>query len=138
LAIALAAPAFAAEPAASAGVTADADLGKLLDTLTSDDPSARKTAATSIEGLGADAVPAIAKELATERKVPPPAVAQTVKAVRDGDLGDTLLATKVDLPGWKPALVTTMLMRSLAHTGTTPAVAEIIRVGGDHGGAFRP
>ncbi|MBX3226017.1 MAG: tetratricopeptide repeat protein [Labilithrix sp.] len=130
----------AAEPATaapSAAAAADVDLGKHLAALTGDDATARKAAAKTIEDLGADAVPAIAKELAAQRKVAPPAVATAMKGIKE-DLAETLLATKSDQPGWQPAVTTVVLMRSLAKTATTPAASEIIKVGGDHGGVFKP
>ncbi len=117
---------------------ADADLQRLVGSLTGDDAEARKTAARSIESLGEGALGAITKELATARKAQTPPVAAAVRAAKDGDVGDALLATKADGPGWRPAVVTTILLRALARMGTSPAIKQLIRVGGDHGGAFRP
>ena len=134
----LAESAPAPSAAASASAADEADLGKLLAKLTGDDTQARTDAAKAIEALGADSVPAIAKELATLRKTPAAAPAVRLATKDGGDLADALVATKTDPTAWKPAVETAVLMKGLAHAATTPAVAEIIRVAGDHGGAFKP
>ena len=123
--------------AGSARADEDADLGKLVVSLTGDDPAARKTAATSIEGLGSESVPAIAKELAALRKTSAAAPAVKLANKESGELADALVGTKTDPTSWKPAVETVELLKALAHIGTTPAVAEIIKVAGDHGGAFK-
>lgn len=132
------APAASASAAAAAAAAEEADLGRQLARLTGDDAEARKDAAKALEGLGADAVPAITKELATLRKTPAAGPAVKLATKEGGDLGDALVTTKTDPVAWKPAVETAVLLKALAHAGTTPAVAEIIRVAGDHGGAFKP
>jgi tetratricopeptide (TPR) repeat protein len=114
------------------------DLTGPIAKLTSDDAQARKDAAKQVEELGSDAVPAIAKELAALRKTSAAGPAVKLAAREGGDLGDALVATKGEPTSWKPAVETAVLLKALAHNGTTPAVAEIIRVAGDHGGAFKP
>ena len=55
------------------------------------------------------------------------------------DLCDALLSCKRSGDaGAKTALVTAALVRALAHAGTTPAVRQLVKVAGDHNGAFRP
>lgn len=129
------APALSASAAAKAD---EADLARLLARLTEGDVAGRKEAARAIEALGADAVPAIAKELATLRKASAAAPAVRLATKEGGDLADALVATRTEETAWKPAVETAVLLRALAHAGTTPAVAELIRVAGDHGGAFKP
>ena len=116
----------------------EADLGKLIAKLTADDAAGRREAAKAIEDLGADAVPAVAKELAALRKTSAAAPAVKLAAKEGGDLTDALVATKTEPTAWAPAVQTAVLMKGLAHAGTTPAVAEIIKVAGDQGGAFKP
>ncbi|HVH42751.1 MAG TPA: hypothetical protein VM925_10420 [Labilithrix sp.] len=148
-ALAAAGPVFAEEgasPAASSNeATADADLGRLVAALSGDDFAARRTAASSLEALGPNAVPSIAKQLAEQRKVPASSVRAAVRAVEEGsgkapdrDLAATLLETKSDDPGHRAAVVTAVLLRALAHVGTTPAIKQLVKVAGDHGGIFRP
>src|SRR4051794_28383382 len=90
LALALAAtPALAADDAT--------DLGPLVTQLTGDDANARKDAAKKLEELGSEAVPAIAKELATLRKTSaagPAVKAATKEAKEGGELEDALVTTK--------------------------------------------
>lgn len=146
---ALAEPSGAPRAAATAtagdddGMT-DAELTTMLAPLTSDDAETRRAAATSIEGLGQDAVQAITRRLDAQRKASSAAVAAAVKAARDAagrppnlDLRDALLETKSDGPGYAPAVTTATLLHALARIGTTPALRQLIKVAGDHGGAFR-
>jgi tetratricopeptide (TPR) repeat protein len=135
LAFALAALLIAAPAFADTGDSVD--IAPTLDKLTGDDANARKDAAKALSELNADAVPAIAKELAAQRKAQAQA-AMKVASKDGGDIGDALVATKGEPTSWKPAVETVWLVRGLAHAGTTPAVAEIIRAGGDSGGAFKP
>jgi hypothetical protein len=116
----------------------ETDLAAPIAKLTSDDAQARKDGAKQLEELTSDAVPAIAKELAALRKTSAAGPAVKVAMREGGDLGDALVATKGEPTSWKPAVETAVLLKALAHIGTTPAVAEIIRVAGDHGGAFKP
>jgi tetratricopeptide (TPR) repeat protein len=139
LAVALSSGAAHAEsaPVASAAAkTEETDLTSLLTKLTGDDAAARKEAAKALEAL--DAVPAMAKELANLRKTPAAGPAVKLAAKEGGDLGEALVATKTEPTAWTPAVETAILMKALARNQTTPAVAEIIRVAGDHGGAFKP
>ncbi len=133
-------------PAARAIETmTDADLERMLAPLAGDDVEARRAAAKSVASLGQDAVPVIAKQLATQRKANTIAVAAAVKAARDAtrksaestDLCDALLETKSEGGGYTPAVTTAVLLRALAHAGTTPALRQLIKVAGDHGNAFR-
>ncbi|OJY21116.1 MAG: hypothetical protein BGO98_14190 [Myxococcales bacterium 68-20] len=124
----------------------DADLERMLAPLGGDDVEARRAAAKSVASLGQDAVPVITKQLATQRKANTIAVAAAVKAARDAtrksaestDLCDALLETKSEGGGYTPAVTTAVLLRALAHAGTTPALRQLIKVAGDHGNAFRP
>jgi tetratricopeptide (TPR) repeat protein len=123
----------------------DADLERMLAPLASDDGDARRAAARSVEGLGQDAVLAITKQLAAQRKATTSSVAAAVKVARDAagkatdtDLCEALLRTKSEGLGYRPAVVTAVLLRALAHVGTTPALRQLVKVAGDHGGLFRP
>ena len=136
----------AAAPASAPdeGLT-DADLEKMLAPLESEDAEARRTAAKSIEGLGQDAVEAITRQLAVQRKATQGSVAAAIKVARDAagrpaelDYGDALLKTKSDGGGYKPAVTTAVLLRALARIGTTPALRQLVKVAGDHNGAFKP
>ena len=51
---------------------------------------------------------------------------------------DALLTQAKGDAGREAALVTAALVRALAHGGTTPAVRQLVKVAGDHNGAFRP
>lgn len=118
----------------------------MLAPLSGDDAEARKSAAKAVGELGQDAVPAITKKLAELRKLGSPPVAAAVKQAKEArgkkvgegvDLCDALLEQpKSD--GGKTALVTAALVRALAHAGTTPAMRQLVKVAGDHTGAFRP
>ena len=146
-------PASAAAPAAKDAPTGraietmtEAELERMLAPLASDDVEARRAAAKSASGLGQDAVPVITKQLAAQRKANTNAVTAAVKAARDAtrksndstDLCDALLETKSEGVGYTPAVTTVVLLRALAHAGTTPALRQLIKVAGDHGNAFRP
>lgn len=124
---------------------ADADLEKMLAPLVSDDVETRRAAAKSVEALGQDAVEAITRQLATQRKATPGTVAAALKVARDAagkppelDYCDALLTTKSDGPGYAPAVTSATLLRALARIGTTPALRQLIKVAGDHNGALRP
>lgn len=122
------------------------ELDKLVGPLGSDDAAARRSAAKAVGDLGPEAVSAIGKALAELRKTPNAGVRVVVKAARDragkgeGDLCDALL----DLPrgedaqAEKTALTTAAFLRALGHVGTTPAVRQLVKIAGDHNGAFRP
>ena len=144
-ALPLAGSASADTPAAAEGSTSEAELERLLAPLSSDDAEARKKTAKAVGDLGQDAVPAIAKKLAELRKSGTAAVAAAVKQSKEAkgeqgsDLCDALLAAQPKGDGGaKTALVTAALVRALAHAGTTPAVRQLVKVAGDHNGAFRP
>ena len=134
--------------AAAAGVTeggmSEGELDRMLAPLAGEDADARKKAAKAVGELGQDAVPAIAKKLAELRKTSSASVASAVKQSKEAkppegsDLCDALLAQAKGDTGTKTALVTAALVRALAHTGTTPAVRQLVKVAGDHNGAFRP
>ncbi len=139
-----AATAAAAPISKDEGLT-DADLEKMLAPLDANDVETRRAAAKSIEGLGQDAVGAITRQLAAQRKATPGSVASAIKVARDAagkapdlDVCDALLATKSEGVGYKPAVTTATLLRTLARIGTTPALRQLIKVAGDHNGAFRP
>jgi tetratricopeptide (TPR) repeat protein len=127
---------------AEAGVTSAEELERLLTPLGADDAATRKSAAKSLGELGPEAVPAITKKLAELRKTSTPAVVAAMKSAKDAkdakDLCDALLDRPASETGAKTALVTAALIRALAHAGTTPAVRQLVKVAGDHGGAFRP
>lgn len=121
------------------------ELERMLTPLGADDAEARKNAAKAIGELGQDAVPAITKKLAELRKSPSVPIAAAIKQVKESsgklgdgvDLCDALLEWSSD-KGGKNALVTSALVRALAHAGTTPAIRQLVKVAGDHNGAFRP
>ncbi len=131
-------------PAAKEPALADADLEKMLAPLAGEDPAARTSAAKAVEALGQDALPAITKQLSAQRKAGSMGVAAAVKAARDAagkspdiDLGQALLDHKSDGPGYRPAVTTAVLLRALAHIGTTPALRQLVKVSVDHNGAFK-
>lgn len=150
-------PAAASRPTAAAaasdaaasdtGLSLD-ELDRMLAPLSGDDTAARTTAARSVGELGRSAVPAIAKKLAELRKGSTAAVAAVVKPAKEAkgkklgdgvDLCDALLELpKTDAPAAKTAIVTAALVRALAHAGNTPAARQLVKVAGDHNGAFRP
>ncbi|GAC1550063.1 MAG: hypothetical protein NVS3B10_13160 [Polyangiales bacterium] len=143
-------PAAADAPLPKAPETATANstmtaeqLERLLAPLAADDAAARRTAAKAVSELGRDAVGAIGKKLAELRKTSSAPVIAAVKQLPgkagDGaDLCDKLLDVASPDAGGKTALVTAALIRALAHAGSTPAVRQLVKVAGDHGGAFRP
>jgi tetratricopeptide (TPR) repeat protein len=116
----------------------------MLAPLSGDDAEPRKKAAKAVGELGQDAIPAITKKLAELRKSSSAAVASAVKQSKDSkpgegsDLCDALLLQAKGDAGTKAALLTAALVRALAHSGTTPAVRQLVKVAGDHNGAFRP
>ncbi|MBX3199696.1 MAG: hypothetical protein KF894_16290 [Labilithrix sp.] len=123
----------------------EADLERMLAPLADDDVEARRAAAKAVEALGQDAIPAITKVLAAQRKASTVSVQGAIKAARDAagkgaesDVATQLLATKVDGPGYRPAVTTAVLLRALAHAGTTAGLRQLIKVAGDHGNVFRP
>ena len=131
---AAAASATAAEPAMSSE-----ELERLLGALAGDDAGARKAAVKTISELGADAVPALTKKLAELRKATSAPVVAAMKPLKDGP---DLLEKLIELPrsdgGAKTALLIAAMIRALAHAGTTPAVRQLVKIAGDHGGVFRP
>ncbi|MBX3187168.1 MAG: hypothetical protein KF819_09140 [Labilithrix sp.] len=148
--LSLAAPAWADAPSEEASKTAEEgglsteELDRMIAPLLADDADGRRNAAKALSELGQDAVPAIAKKLAELRKSSSVAVAAAIKQAKenksqDGDLCDALLKTpKGEGAGFKTALTTAALVRALAHAGTTPAVRQLVKLAGDHNGAFRP
>jgi HEAT repeat protein len=118
------------------------ELDRLLAPLNGDDLEARRAAAKTVGALGPDALPAITKKLVELRKTPAASVMTAVKPAKvaeGGDLCDALLKLpKGDNAGAKTALTTAALIRALAHTGTTPAVRQLVKIAGDGNGAYRP
>lgn len=112
----------------------------MLAPLASNDAEARKSAAKSVGELGPESVPAITKKLEALRKSSSPQVQTLVKGtkVEGGDLCDALARNGGEGPPFATAIQTAAMLRALAHVGTTPAVRQIVKVGGDHGLAFRP
>lgn len=144
LALACAAgPARAADGATSAAsAMSGAELDRLLAPLLADGPAdGRLAAAKAVEGLGRDGVPAIEAKLAELRKPSSPALSPLLRrAARDGKGGDALdgLVRAGDAREARTALATLALLRALRQVGTTPAVRAMVKVAGDHDGAFRP
>ena len=139
------ATAATAATAAQNETLSDAELEKMLEQLSSDDVAVRRAAAKSIEGLGQGAVEAISRQLAMQRKATSTSVAAALKAARDAagkppdlDYCEALLTTKSEGDGYRPAVTTATLLRTLARVGTTPALRRLIKVAGDHNGAFKP
>lgn len=128
------------------------ELDRILEPLNGQDAAGRRSAAKTTGDLGPSAVPSIAKKLAELRKGPAPQVvaavkqAKTTSAAKAGEGGDLcealLTAPKVEegpaQAGARVALITSALVRALAHAGTTPAIRQLVKVSGDHSGAFRP
>lgn len=116
------------------------ELDRMLTPLTAGDVEARKSAAKSISELGSEAVPAITKKLDALRKASLPQVQTIVKGtkVESGDLCDALARNGGEGQPFAAAIQTAAMLRALAHVGTTPAVRQIVKVGGDHGLSFRP
>lgn len=135
----------ASQASAEPAERGSAELDKLVVGLASDDVAARRSAAKTIGELGPDAVAAIGKALAELRKTPSAGVRVVVKTARDrAGKGDVdLCDALVDLPrgedaqAEKTALTTAAFIRALAHAGTTPAVRQLVKIAGDHNGAFR-
>jgi tetratricopeptide (TPR) repeat protein len=127
---------------AEAGATSLEELERLLMPLGGDDAVARKSAAKTVSELGPEAVAAITRKLAELRKASTPAVVAAIKQAKDAkdakDLCEALLDRPASEAGAKTALLTAALIRALAHAATTPAVRQLVKVAGDHGGAFRP
>lgn len=138
-----AAPATATPAAASNDPAMSVeDLDRVLSPLGGDDAEARKTAAKAASELGPDAVAAITKKLAELRKSNSAGVVAAMKQVKDTpgggpELLDKLLERPASDAGAKTALVSVALIRALAHAGTTPAVRQLVKLAGDHNGAFR-
>jgi hypothetical protein len=131
-------PAASAASATESGMSVE-ELERMLTPLGADDAAARKGAAKAVGELGPDAVPAITKKLAELRKTSTAAaVGAAVKQAKGVDLCDALLELPKPEGSVKTALVTAALIRALAHAGTTPAVRQLVKAAGDHGGAFRP
>jgi hypothetical protein len=139
-------PAAASATAAEPGMSSE-ELERVLSALAGDDAGARKTAAKTISDLGPDAVPALTKKLAELRKASSAPVVAAMKPLKDasgGKVGEgvDLLDKLLELPrsdgGAKTALLTAAMIRALAHAGTTPAVRQLVKIAGDHGGVFRP
>ncbi|MBS2012746.1 MAG: tetratricopeptide repeat protein [Deltaproteobacteria bacterium] len=118
------------------------ELERMLAPLSGDDGDARKAAAKTVGELGPDAVPAITKKLGELRKGPSASIQSVIKSTskpaEGTDLCAKLLEGKIDGQGGKAALVTAALIRALAHAGTTPAARQLVKIAGDHNGAFRP
>jgi tetratricopeptide (TPR) repeat protein len=144
-------PAAVSVPAATTATTTATsaeELERLLAPLASDDAAARKAAAKAISELGPDAVPAFTKKLAELRKTSSAPIVTAMKPLKDAgggkpgegpDLLDRLLELPRSEGGAKPAvLLTAAMIRGLAHAGTTPAVRQLVKIAGDHGGVFRP
>jgi len=138
------APTAAAAASTAEGGMSEGELERMLAPLSGDDGEARKKAAKTVGELGQDAVHAITKKLTELRKAGSASVAAAVKQAKESkpsegtDLCDALLAQSKGDAGAKAALVTATLVRALAHVGTTPAVRQLVKVAGDHNGAFRP
>ena len=141
-------PSASASDAPAGATMSIEELDRMLGPLTADDLEARKTAAKSVGELGQDALPAITKKLGDLRKASSVQVAAAIKLAKESngtkvgegsDLCDALIKLpKLDTPGAKAAVATSALVRSLARTGTTPSVRQLVKIAGDHNGAFRP
>jgi tetratricopeptide (TPR) repeat protein len=134
-----------AERVVSDETTTDAELDRMLAPLAGDDAEARRAAAKTLASLGPGSVAAITRQLAALRKTPTASVTTALKAARDAggktsdtELYEALLQTKSEGEGYRPAVTTVVLLQVLAHVGTTPALRQLVKVAGDHGGAFRP
>jgi hypothetical protein len=136
--------------AAGAGAETDAqmtpaELDRLLAPLYDAELAQRAGAAKALSELGDDATSALEKKLAELRKTTTD-VHPVIKALRDTntgkmgdgwDLGDALLRARTDAHAWRVATTTVLLVRALAHIGTTRAVKAMIPVALDQQRAFQ-
>lgn len=163
--VAVAPTAFAQAPSASAGVgvspsasvratasagepiesgMSSAELEAMLAPLSSASIDERRAGAKAVASLDEDAAPAIGLELADMRKSGDGGAFAAIKAAREhaGKEGSfDQLEALVELrpePGVTRALVTTALVRALAHAGTTPALRLLVPVASDDAGIMRP
>lgn len=134
-------PAASARSAVAEAMTAD-ELERMLLRATEGETERRRAAAKEIESLGQDAVPVVTAKLAELRKSPSATVHVAVKQVKEAkehkgeiDLVEGLLQKEGIGP--KAALSTVLLLRALAHAGTTDAVRPMLLVVLDHNGTFR-
>src|SRR5262249_18444853 len=95
--------------------------------------------------LGQDALLAITKQLAAQRKATTSGVVAAVKAARDAagkapdqDLAEALLAHKSDGAGYRPAVTTAVLLRAPEDGGPTRALRPLVKVSAAHTCLFRP
>lgn len=124
-----------------------AELEALLAPLADDAPAARRDAAKAVGALDEGALPAITQKLAELRKLGTSAaigaaVKEATKA-REGDLCARLVELprelpRVDAASLETATKTAALVRALAAMKSTPATRQLVKIAGDHGGAFRP
>lgn len=106
-------PAWGAPDAAAQELSSEA-LDAMLAPLSNTDEAAAKAAEQKLAQLGPDALPAIGRKLAELRKRSLKEDAENVQRETEA------------------------LLVALAHVGTTPAVRAMVKVAGDHRGAFRP
>lgn len=137
-------PALAAPASHMDAEMTDAELERRLAPLRADDAEARHAAARSLDHLEPNAIGAITRQLDLQRKAASSSVVAAVDVARnvagktpEHDLCDALLKTTSEDLGYTTAVTTAALLRALAHIGTTPALRELVKVAGDHQGAFR-
>jgi tetratricopeptide (TPR) repeat protein len=118
--------------------------------VSSPDDAKRQAAVAELSSLDADALPAVVRALAENRKSHASSMTAAMKPLKGEAASDPVLAVlhaekrlehedaESTFDGLRAALVEACLARSLAHIGTTPAVRQLVQLVPDAGGAFRP
>jgi tetratricopeptide (TPR) repeat protein len=121
-----------------------AELDKRLAPLTDRSIEVRRAAARDVSDLDEPATGAIVLALASMRRLDPD-LAGVLRAARPErgasdtfDGLDALVCTEPNGEAYRVAVTTTALARALGHIGTFESTRELVRVAGDHEGAFRP
>ena len=134
-------------PDASGGIEeglSGVELDRMLGPLGHESVDERRAAASAIASLGSGATAVIGRKLSELRHGTDDGAFSVVRGSRERtskaatfDLVDALLPLKPE-PGTRHALMIACLLRALSHTGTTPAVRQMVLVASDVAGAFRP
>ena len=129
---------------AAASDTGAAELDKRLAPLTDRSIEVRRAAARDVSELDEAATGAIVAALASMRRLDPD-LAGVLRAARPErgasdtfDGLDALVRTEPNGEAYRVAVTTTALARALGHIATFESTRELVRVAGDHEGAFRP
>ncbi len=118
--------------------------------LSSPDDAKRQAAVTELSSLDADALPAIVKALAENRRSHAFSMTLAMKPIKAEAASDPVAAVvrawrvhereyaETTFEGLRAALVEVSLARSLARIGSAPAARQLVQLVPDAGGAFRP